>query len=393
MPSRASPVYDLPPGIEDAIGMSSRRFRATIDLNKPTFSGFFLRRQKLKDLWIQYKYERLPKLCFKCGLLTHDQSICFKTPTVVKDGSGNFYPMYGIWLKSDAPERSTFTSPLAKWFQDWVLQKQIFLDPTLRTQLKVQKALRNGESADLRECRRQLPGKKRIVSDEEHQEASQDPLAITQLPLVSLPGIGEIAPFGNNTKEVSIQELQELKKVAHVDETTSDTMLIRELAMKFYSFSFEKSYTVEVNNVEETCIKTVRYKLSDKMELKSPPKIEVEEIVEMMELLSDLESEDEETVENLDESEGSPSLDNEELENVELSPTTNDKSNGDIPNYHFEVEIQGSESENENLSAYHPSPGQKVSVTPAPIQEDGGMETYSEEGLEESVVESFVEDN
>ncbi|KAF4388168.1 hypothetical protein G4B88_021864 [Cannabis sativa] len=214
MASRASPVYDLPPGIEDAIGMSSLRFRATIDLNKPIFSGFFLRRQKLKDLWIQYKYERLPKLCFKCGLLTHDQSICFKTPTVVKDGSGNFYPMYGIWLKSDAPERSTFTSPLAKWFQDWVLQKQIFLDPTLRNQLKVHKALRNGESADLRECRRQLPGKKRIVSDEDQPEASQDPLAITQLPLVNLPGIGEIAPFGNNTKEVSIQELQELRTVA-----------------------------------------------------------------------------------------------------------------------------------------------------------------------------------
>ncbi|KAM6587906.1 hypothetical protein CsatA_010511 [Cannabis sativa] len=221
MASRASPVYDLPPGIEDAIGMSSLRFRATIYLNKPIFSGFFLRRQKLKDLWIQYKYERLPKLCFKCGLLTHDQSICFKTPTVVKDGSGNFYPMYGIWLKSDAPERSTFISPLAKWFQDWVLQKQIFLDPTLRNQLKVQKALRNGESADLRECRRQLPGKKRIVSDEEHQEASQDPLVITQLLLVSLPGTGEIAPFGNNTKEVSIQELQELKKVAVGDDGES----------------------------------------------------------------------------------------------------------------------------------------------------------------------------
>ncbi|KAM6566661.1 hypothetical protein CsatA_025789 [Cannabis sativa] len=214
MASRASPVHELPLGIEDAVGMSTLRFRATIDLNTPIFSGFFLRRQKLKDLWIQYKYERLPKLCFKCGLLTHDQSICFKTPTVVKDNSGNFYPMYGVWLKSDAPERSTFTTPLAKWFQDWVLQKQIFLDPALRNQLKVQKAIRHGESDELRECRRQLPGKKRIVTDEDNQEASQTSLVITQLPLVSLPGIGEIAPFGNNTKAVSIQDLQELKKMA-----------------------------------------------------------------------------------------------------------------------------------------------------------------------------------
>ncbi|KAF4382132.1 hypothetical protein G4B88_009422 [Cannabis sativa] len=129
--SGASPVYELPQGIEDAVGMSNLKFQATIDLNKPVFSGFFLRRQRLKDLWIQYKYERLPKMCFKCGLLTHDQSICFKPPTDVKDDKGNFYPMYGIWLKTDAKEKSTFTTRLAKWLQDWVFQKRLFLDPTL----------------------------------------------------------------------------------------------------------------------------------------------------------------------------------------------------------------------------------------------------------------------
>ncbi|KAF4346058.1 hypothetical protein G4B88_027800 [Cannabis sativa] len=165
--SKASPVYELPPGIEDAIGMSTLRFRATIDLNKLIFSGFFLRRQRLKDLWLQYKYERLPKVCFKCGLLTHDQSSCFKPPTIIKDASGNFYPMFGIWLKSDATEKSTFTSPLAKWFQDWVLQKSLCRDPTLRNQMKVQKSIRNGENDEIRECRRQLPGKKRIVTDDD----------------------------------------------------------------------------------------------------------------------------------------------------------------------------------------------------------------------------------
>ncbi|XP_060957559.1 uncharacterized protein LOC133029100 [Cannabis sativa] len=128
----ASNVHELPPGIEDAVGLSTLRFRATIDLNKPIFSGFFLRRQKLKDLWIQYKYEKLSKLCFKCGLLTHDQSMCFKSPTVVKDDKGNYYPMFRIWLKSDAQEKSTFTTPRAKWFQDWILQKQLGRDPVLR---------------------------------------------------------------------------------------------------------------------------------------------------------------------------------------------------------------------------------------------------------------------
>ncbi|KAF4371083.1 hypothetical protein G4B88_003012 [Cannabis sativa] len=157
-------------------------------------------------------------MCFKCGLLTHDQSICFKPPTVVKDDKGNFYPMYGIWLKADAKEKSTFTTPLAKWFQDWVFQKRLFLDPTLRNQLKVQKALLHGEMDELRENRKQLPSKKRIVANEEHDqhgdESSPEEAVITQIPLVYLPGIGEIAPFGNNSKTVSILDLQELKEAA-----------------------------------------------------------------------------------------------------------------------------------------------------------------------------------
>uniref|UniRef100_A0A803PCD7 DUF4283 domain-containing protein n=1 Tax=Cannabis sativa TaxID=3483 RepID=A0A803PCD7_CANSA len=176
--SRASPVHELPQGIEDAIGMSNLKFRATIDLNKPVFSGFFLRRQRLKDLWIQYKYERLPKMCFKFGLLTHEQSICFKPP----------------------------------------MTKRLFLDPTLRNQLKVQKALLHGEMDELRENRKQLPSKKRIVADEEHDqhgdESSPQEAVITQIPLVYLPGIGEITPFGHNSKTVSILDLQELKEAA-----------------------------------------------------------------------------------------------------------------------------------------------------------------------------------
>ncbi|KAF4385017.1 hypothetical protein F8388_010615 [Cannabis sativa] len=208
--SKASPVYELPTGIEDAVGMSSLRFRATIDLNKPIFSGFYLRRQILNDLWIQYKYEKLPKLCFKCGLLTHEQSTCFKSPTIIKDANDNFFPMYGVWLKNEAPEKSTFSSPLAKWFHDWVLQKKLCTDSTTRNLLKVHRAIANGDAAELRECRRQFPGKKRIVTEEETTDDDTQPgLVITQLPMVYLPGIGEIAPFGNNSKVVSIQDLQE----------------------------------------------------------------------------------------------------------------------------------------------------------------------------------------
>ncbi|KAF4372999.1 hypothetical protein F8388_011026 [Cannabis sativa] len=216
--AKASPVYELPLGIEDAVGMSTLRFRATIDLDSPIFSGFFLRRQRLNDLWIQYRYEKLPEICFKCGILNHDQGSCFKAPTIVKDAHGNYYPMYGVWLKNDAKEKSTFTTPLAKWFQDLVLQKQLGKDPTLRNQFKVHKALQHAENDELREFRLQFPSKRRIVEDSDDAPAntlSNAEAVITQLLLVNLPGIGEFAPFGNNTKKVIIQDL--------IDATPSNT--------------------------------------------------------------------------------------------------------------------------------------------------------------------------
>ncbi|KAF4360073.1 hypothetical protein G4B88_000697 [Cannabis sativa] len=250
--SKASPVYELPHGIEDAVGMSSLRFRATIDLNKPIFSGFFLRRQKLKDLWLQYKYERLPQTCFKCGIINHDQSTCFKSPTVVKDAKGNFYPMFGTWLKKEVPEKLTFSTPLAKWFQDWVLQKQLGNDPILRNQFKVHRAIQNGESDEIRECRRQYPTKKRIVSDEEEATETDEPnMVITQIPLVYLPGIGEFAPYGNNSKMVSVLDLQQA--------ATKDSMVTANGA--------SSSNTVEDNDTENNADKSLRMKGTGKTKI------------------------------------------------------------------------------------------------------------------------------
>ncbi|KAF4375906.1 hypothetical protein F8388_004996 [Cannabis sativa] len=212
--SKASPVYELPHGIEDTVGMSSLRFRATIDLNKPIFSGFFLRRQKLKDLWLQYKYERLPKTCFKCGIINHDQSTSFKSPTV-----------------------------------DWVLQKQLGNDPILRNQFKVHRAIQNGDSAEIRECCRQYPTKKRIVSDDEEAIETAEPnMVITQIPLVYLPSIGEFAPYGNNSKTVSILDLQQA--------ATEDTMDTTNGA--------SSSNMVEGNGIENNTEKILKMKRTGK---------------------------------------------------------------------------------------------------------------------------------
>ncbi|KAF4378703.1 hypothetical protein F8388_006154 [Cannabis sativa] len=117
-----------------------------------------------------------------------------------------------MWVHIESIPPSTGTFLILK---NWLPRHPLCMNslPELKTQLnqmKVHKAIQNGEAAEIRECQRQYPGKKRIVTDEEEAGGdSQSELVITQLSLVYLPGIGEIAPFGNNSKLVSIQELQE----------------------------------------------------------------------------------------------------------------------------------------------------------------------------------------
>ncbi|KAF4380140.1 hypothetical protein G4B88_011214 [Cannabis sativa] len=223
---KVSSVYELPRYIEKnfergSFGMGTLRFRATVDVNKPLFSGFYLRRKGIKDLWIQYQYERLPKLCFKCGALAHDLRYCFKTPTVIKDANGVFFPMYGTWMDEDAKEKSPFHLPLPKWFNDWISQQKELKDPAVQKQMVLQRKIQRAEASEWRELKRQLPGKRRQVEVvvEDRPEAGE--VVMNRFPAVELLGIGEITPFENTAegvveKVIPIRPLHEIVTVPGV---------------------------------------------------------------------------------------------------------------------------------------------------------------------------------
>lgn len=52
------------------------RFRTTIDIQDPLPLGFFSPREGLPPIWINFKYERLPNFCYRCGRLDHEQDDC-----------------------------------------------------------------------------------------------------------------------------------------------------------------------------------------------------------------------------------------------------------------------------------------------------------------------------
>ncbi|KAF4387869.1 hypothetical protein F8388_005486 [Cannabis sativa] len=60
--------------------------------------------------WIQFKFDRLPLLCFNCGIWGHDQANCVKEMVMEYSVSGGQVPKYGVWLKDEDPVPNCFVA-------------------------------------------------------------------------------------------------------------------------------------------------------------------------------------------------------------------------------------------------------------------------------------------
>ncbi|KAF4393869.1 hypothetical protein F8388_018360 [Cannabis sativa] len=75
-------------------------FKVWCDITKPLFPGFLFPSEG-KKIWLPFRYDRLPFMCFNCGFLGHDTRVCAESPKMFDDGLGNWKPSYGPWLKVD----------------------------------------------------------------------------------------------------------------------------------------------------------------------------------------------------------------------------------------------------------------------------------------------------
>ncbi|KAF4390951.1 hypothetical protein G4B88_030629 [Cannabis sativa] len=78
-------------------------------ITHPFTAGFFLKAAGKEEAWIQFKYEKLPYLCFNCGRLAHLDKICHAPKAMVFPKAGNAVQMYGPWIKSDTGRNNCFT--------------------------------------------------------------------------------------------------------------------------------------------------------------------------------------------------------------------------------------------------------------------------------------------
>ena len=84
---------------EETEGENFMRVRVTLDISKPLCRGRVISLDSGKELWVPFKYERLPSLCFWCGCLTHDDCDC--DLWVESEGSLSLESQqFGPWLKA-----------------------------------------------------------------------------------------------------------------------------------------------------------------------------------------------------------------------------------------------------------------------------------------------------
>ncbi|KAF4401819.1 hypothetical protein G4B88_013106 [Cannabis sativa] len=93
---------------EELVRRGYLRSNIEIWLSHPFPSGFFLKADGKPDSWVQFKYEKLPHLCFSCGRLAHWEKVCSDEPTMVYSKIGPAVPMYETWIKSKTGRSNCF---------------------------------------------------------------------------------------------------------------------------------------------------------------------------------------------------------------------------------------------------------------------------------------------
>lgn len=76
---------------------SFMRIRVLIDVRMPLKRKMKIRKGNSDDIWVDFRYERLPTFCFFCGIIGHSDRAC---ETYFELRNQNVEKMYGVWLKA-----------------------------------------------------------------------------------------------------------------------------------------------------------------------------------------------------------------------------------------------------------------------------------------------------
>ncbi len=94
------------------------RVRIDVEVSRPLKPGIFLPRRGLKDLWIGLKYEKLPDLCLKCGIMGHESRFCGCQPSTLSNEHGFRFLAFGPWMRTENDLSPLGIYQTASWSTD-----------------------------------------------------------------------------------------------------------------------------------------------------------------------------------------------------------------------------------------------------------------------------------
>jgi hypothetical protein len=91
--------------LDDGVGWGEYlRVKIRIDLSKPLARGRIIKVQE-KELWVAFQYEKIPRLCFNCGVVMHNKQSCGGLGGRKKQREAKTDD-YRSWLRVASPRRS-----------------------------------------------------------------------------------------------------------------------------------------------------------------------------------------------------------------------------------------------------------------------------------------------
>jgi hypothetical protein len=72
------------------------KIKVAIDVHQPLQSGILIGNQRDGTHWIDFRFENLPQVCFKCGIVGHSDKLCMNEPIYME----NQAPL-GPWIRSN----------------------------------------------------------------------------------------------------------------------------------------------------------------------------------------------------------------------------------------------------------------------------------------------------
>ena len=72
------------------------RVRVALQLDKPLRRGWYVTNLEKERMWVTFKYERLPTVCYGCGKIGYDERHCAMPPN-----DQTTEHQYGDWIRAN----------------------------------------------------------------------------------------------------------------------------------------------------------------------------------------------------------------------------------------------------------------------------------------------------